>query len=94
MKIPGLLEELATPALPADWLAPCGVLITWQPIDRGQHEHQPREDHMHPHGVCMCLRGMARRPRLLGLLETTVLDETAVIVIIQGLQRYLDRGVR
>ena len=47
-QVPGLLEELATPALPADWLAPCGFWLTREPIGREQREHQPREDHMHP----------------------------------------------
>src|SRR5882724_4925720 len=37
---------------------------------------------------------MAQVPRLLGFLDTTVLDETAVVIIIKGLQRLVDRGVR
>lgn len=82
------------PALPADRIVPGGFLLTLEPIRRGQREHQQREDHMHPHRACGFLGGMAQLPLLLGFLNTTVLDETAVIIVIKGLQWLLDQGVR
>jgi hypothetical protein len=43
--------------------------------------------------ACFC-GGWPQLPLLLGFLDTTALDKTAVIIIIKGLQRFLDRGVR
>ncbi len=61
-QVPGLLEELATLALPADWLVPGGFLRIQPSMGRGQREDQQSEDHMDPHGAFMFLRGMAPTP--------------------------------
>jgi hypothetical protein len=34
--VPGLLDKLASPALPAHWLNPHGILFTAEPISRDQ----------------------------------------------------------
>ena len=48
---------------------------------------------MHPHGPRGFLGRMAQVPLLLGFLDTAVLDETAVIIVIKGLQGLLHRGI-
>jgi hypothetical protein len=49
---------------------------------------------MDPHRLSGFLRGMSRRPWLLRCHDISVLDETAVIISIKGLQGLWDRGVR
>jgi len=41
---------------------------------------------MHPHGAGRFLRGMPRVPLLLGSLDTAVLHEAAVVMIVKWLQ--------
>src|ERR1700752_2784028 len=89
-----LLQELAAPAWPAHRLPAACLPLARQPIRRGQGEHQQGKQHMHAHRPCRFLWWMTQVPLLLGFLDTTVLDETAVVIILKGLQRLLDRGVR
>jgi hypothetical protein len=44
--VPGVLEKLAPPALPADRFPARPLPLTLQAIGRSQDEHQQREDHM------------------------------------------------
>src|SRR6266542_6711170 len=92
-QVPGLLVELPPPALPADRLTACRLLLTLPPIRRGQREHEQREHHRHVHRALGFLRRMAQLPRLLRFLDTTVLDQTAVVIVITGLQWLPHRGV-
>jgi hypothetical protein len=91
--IAALFQEPAAPTLPAHRLTPHGLVRTRQPVRRRQGEQQPREDDVHPDCPFVFLRWMPQLPRLLGLLDPTVLDETALIIILKGLQRLLPRGI-
>jgi hypothetical protein len=84
--VAALFQELAPPAWPADGLTPESLALTWQTIRRGQNGEQQGNYHMHPHGSLAFLRRMPQGPRLLCCLDTAVLDEAAVIIIIKGLQ--------
>jgi hypothetical protein len=46
-----------------------------------------------PHGSFVFLRGMAQLARLLGFLGTTVPDEAATVIIVEGPHGLLDRSV-
>jgi hypothetical protein len=48
---------------------------------------------MDPYGSPRVLWRMAQIPLLLGLFDTTVLDEAAIIIVIKGVQRLLHRGI-
>jgi hypothetical protein len=91
--VPRLLQELAPPALPTDGFTPHGFLLTLQAIGGGQHEHQQRAHHMHPHRSVMFLRGMTQVPLLFGGLDAAVLDEAAIIIVIKRPQGCVHRGV-
>ena len=90
--IPGLFQELAAPALPADRLFPHSVLLTLQPVRRRQGEHEQGEQHVHAHRPRRFLGRMLQAPLLLTLFATTILDETAVIVV-ERPQRLVHRGI-
>src|SRR4029453_451593 len=87
--VPSLLEELPPPALPTHWLSSQLGLLTAQPVGRRQGKQQEGEHDMDPYRSARFLRLMAQVPLLLGLFDTTVLDEAAVIIIIKGVQRLL-----
>src|SRR6266511_1954806 len=91
--VPSLFQELASPALPAHRLTPYGFLLTLQPIGGPQRKHQQSEEDMHPHRPRAFLGGMAQVPLLLGFLDAAVLGQTAVIIIIKGLQRLRHPGL-
>src|SRR5262245_41931960 len=91
--VPGLLQELAPPVLPADGLASHRLALTLQPIRGRQREQQHGEYHMHPYRPFVFLRGMAQPPLLLRFLDTTVLDEATVVIIIEDLQGLGYRGI-
>ena len=91
--VPGLLEELAPPALPTHGLPAGGLLFTPQPIRRGQRKHEPREQHMHPYRPFSFLRRMAQVPLLFRFLDAAVLDQTAVVIVVKRSQGLLYRGV-
>jgi hypothetical protein len=92
--IAGLLQELATPAFPTDRLVPRVGLRTLQTIRRRQGEHQQGKQHVDAHGPRGFLRRMFQTPLLLTLLDTAMLDRTAVIIVIEGLPGVLHRGIR
>jgi hypothetical protein len=89
----GLLQELASPALPADVPACGGLALIRPPIRGGQGDQQQGEDHEDPHRLFVFLRGMAQLLRLLTRLATTVLNQTAIIVVIKRLQRRVLGGM-
>ena len=60
--VAGLLQEPASPALPADRLSALGRAFTLQTVCRGQGEHQQGEHDMHPHGPGVVLRRMPQVP--------------------------------
>src|SRR6266850_5857105 len=91
--VAGLLEELALPPLPAHRLSYHRRLLTAQPVGRRQGKHQEGEQDMDPYGSPRFLWRMAQIPLLLGLFDTTVLDEAAIIIVIKGVQRLLHRGI-
>src|SRR5262245_10564264 len=92
--VPGLLEELAPPALPSDGFSCRRLPLTLQPIGGGQGKHEQGEHDMYPYGPLGFLGRMAQVPLLLGFLDAAVLDEAAVIVVIEWLQGLCDRGIR
>ena len=92
--VPVLLEELAPPALPAHRLRPGFNCFTPQPIGRRQPEQEQGKHDVNPHGPLRFLGRMAQAPLLFAFLDTAVLDETALIVVIKGFQRLLHGGIR
>ena len=48
---------------------------------------------MHPHGSLCFLRGIAQVPLLLHFFDTTVLTQTAIIIVIEDRQGLLHRGI-
>jgi hypothetical protein len=91
--VPSPFHELAAPALPADRLLPGGILLTQQPIGGREGEHQAGEYHMHAYRPRGFLGRMFQVSLLLGFLDTAVLNEAAVIIVIKGLQGLLHRGL-
>jgi hypothetical protein len=91
--LPGLLLELAPPALPADGLSPTLLLLARPPGRRRQGEHQQGQQDVHPHGPRGFLGRTFQTPLWLALLDTALLDETASIVIIKGPQGLIHRSV-
>lgn len=91
--VPVLLLELASPALPAHRFRSQGFLFTLQPVRGRQGEHQQGKRHMYPHGPRGFLRWMFQVPRLLSCLDTAVLNEAAVIIIIKRLQGLRHGGI-
>jgi hypothetical protein len=82
----GLLHELTPPALPADGLTPSGLVLTRQSIGGGQGQHEARHQDRHSHAPRGFLRRMPQHPRLLRVLDAAMLEQTAVVSIIQGRQ--------
>jgi hypothetical protein len=72
-QIPGLLQELAAPALPTDGLSPGVLLLTLPPIGGCQGEQQQSEHHMHAHRPRCFLGRMRQTPLLLTLFDTAIL---------------------
>jgi hypothetical protein len=91
--VPGLLQELAPPALPTDGISSRFHVLARQPIRRGEGEHQPGQQDVHAHRPRGFLGRMRQTPLLLPFFHTAILDETVVIVIIKGLQGLVHRGV-
>src|SRR5262245_29730820 len=89
--VAGLLEDLAPPPLPAHRLSSHRYPLTAQPVGHGQGKHQEGEQDMDPYGSPCFLGRMAQVPLLLGLFDTAVLDEAALIIVIKGVQRLLHR---
>ena len=92
--VPVLLEELPAPALPPDRFCPDGAWLTLPPVGRRPREHEQGEHDVDPNCPRGFLGRMAQAPWLLTLLDTAVLDETAIIVVIKWLQGLLHRGIR
>jgi hypothetical protein len=89
----GLGRELATPALPPDRLVPRVSLRTWPTLGRRQGEPQEGQQHVEAHRPRGFLWRMVHTPRRLTRLETAMLDQTAVIIGIEGRQGVLHRGI-
>src|SRR5262245_36734331 len=91
--VPSLLEELTAPALPADGLAPGFLLLTLPPVGGCQGEQQHGEQDVDAYRPPGFLRGMLQIPRLLGFLDPAILDQTAVIIVVERLQGLVHRGI-
>jgi hypothetical protein len=68
--------------------------MTLPPIGRRQGKPDLGEQDIHAHHALGSLGGMTQVPWLLGCLDAAVLDETALIVVIERLQGFCDRGIR
>src|SRR2546426_712854 len=62
--VPGLLQELAPPALPPDRFLAHGLLLTLEPIGGRQGKHDQGEDDVHPYRSLGFLRRRAQVPWL------------------------------
>jgi hypothetical protein len=93
-QVPALLLELTSPALPADGLSPTLLLLALQPVRRRQGEHQQGEQDVDTHCPGGFLGGMLQAPLLFTLFDTAVLDQTTVVIVIERLQRFCNRGIR
>src|SRR5215510_6022165 len=91
--VPSLLAELTAPALPADGLAPDFLLLTWQPVGGCQGEQQQGEQDVDAYRPPGFLRGMLQIPLRLGFFDTAILDQTAVIIVVERLQGLVHRGI-
>ncbi len=92
--VPVLLAELAPPALPAHRLRPGFNGFRPQPRGRRQPEQEQGQHDVNPHGPRRVLGRMAQAPWLWACLDTAVLHETPLIVVIKGFQRLLHGGMR
>jgi hypothetical protein len=79
--------------LPADRFFSHVVLLTLQTVHRRQGEHQQGEEGVHAHRPRRFLGRMLQAPLLLALLDTAILDQTAIIIIIKGAQGLVHRGI-
>src|SRR2546425_495471 len=79
-----LLDELPPPALPAPRLVPDRRLRCLQAVRRGKCKHRQGEEHVHLDGAFGLLGGMLQVPRLLTFLDAAVLDETPIVVGVEG----------
>jgi hypothetical protein len=86
----GLLQELAPPPLPADRLTLQRVLRTLQAIRSGQGDQEQGEDEMPLHCPVIFLGWMAQVPLLWACLDTAMLDQAPVVIVIKWLQRLVD----
>jgi hypothetical protein len=93
-QIPRVPEEPAAPALPADGFSPGFLLLTLQPVRGGQGEQQQGEHDVHAYRPGSFLGWTLQTPLLLTLLDTAILDQTRVIVVVERLQGFVDRGHR
>ena len=79
-----LLDELPPPALPTHRLVPDRRLLCLQTVRRGKCKHRQGEEHVHLDGAFGLLGGMLQVPRLLTFLDAAVLDETPIVVGVEG----------
>jgi hypothetical protein len=93
-QVPALLLELTSPALPADGLSPTLLLLALQPVRRRPGEHQQGEQDVDTHCPGGFLGGMLQALLLFTLFDTAVLDQTTVVIVIERLQRFCNRGIR
>jgi hypothetical protein len=91
--VPGLLHELAAAALLADRLFAQVVLLSLQAVRRRQRAHPHGEDDVDTHRPGSFLGRMLQAPLLFALLDTAMLDETALVIVIERLQGLLHRGI-
>ena len=91
--VPALLQELTSPALPADWLSPGGLSRTWPPLGRGHGAPQPGAPDGHAHRPRRVLGRRLQTPRRLTLLDRALLAQTAVGIIVERLPGLVHRGM-
>jgi hypothetical protein len=89
--VAGLLQELAPPALPAEGCRSALLGLTRPPVRPRQGPHQPGQQDVHAPRACGVLGGMLHTPRRLALLQTAMLDQTALIVVVERLPGLLHR---
>jgi hypothetical protein len=92
-QIPRVLEKLAALALPDDGFSPGVLLLTLAPIGGRQGEHQQGEQDVHAHRACRVLGRMLQTPLVLALLDTVILDEATVDIIVEWLQGLVHQGI-
>ena len=86
-------KDLEALASPADGLTPDGRVLTRQSIGGGQGKHEERQQDRHSHSPRGFLWRMPQHPRLLRFLDAAMLEQTAVVIIITGLQGLSYRSV-
>src|SRR5215831_9135925 len=61
-----------------------------QAVRRGKCKHRPGEEHVHLDGAFGLLGGMFQVPRLLTFLDAAVLDETPIVIGVEGCEGLVD----
>jgi hypothetical protein len=91
--VSSLFQDLAPPALPTDRVLPHVGMLTLQAVRCPQGAHQYSEDEVHAHRPRRFLGRMLEAPLLLALFDTAMLDQPAVIIVVEGLQGLVHWGI-